>query len=121
MTPGVPSLHYCRKQPKWRRMIVAAHFRDRAARAAGTKRLELMRQLFPASTLIAVLVNPNNPNAHIDMPDLQDAARTVGQSISFVTAGTETEIDAVFATLSDQRVSALLVNTDPYFAAKMRD
>jgi hypothetical protein len=84
----------------------------------GPKRFEVMRLLFPASTLIAVLVNPNNPNAHIDMPDLQNAARTVGQSISFVTASTETEIDAVFATLSERRVSALLVNTDPYFLAQ---
>jgi putative tryptophan/tyrosine transport system substrate-binding protein len=84
----------------------------------GPKRFEVMRLLFPASTLIAVLVNPNNPNAHIDMPDLQNAARTVGQSISFVTASTETEIDAVFATLSERRVSALLVNTDPYFLAR---
>jgi putative ABC transport system substrate-binding protein len=81
----------------------------------GTKRFEMMRQLFPASTLIAILVNPNNPNAQIDMPDLQDAARTVGQSISFVTARTETEIEATFAALGDKRVSALLVNTDPYF------
>jgi len=81
----------------------------------GTKRFEMMRQLFPASTLIAILVNPNNPNAQIDMPDLQNAARTVGQSISFVTARTETEIEATFAALGDKRVSALLVNTDPYF------
>jgi putative tryptophan/tyrosine transport system substrate-binding protein len=84
----------------------------------GTKRFEMMRQLFPASTLIAILVNPNNPNAQIDMPDLQDAARTVGQSISFVTASTETEIEAAFAALGDKRVSALLVNTDPYFLAR---
>src|SRR5262252_4042787 len=84
----------------------------------GTKRFEMMRQLFPASALIAVLLNPNNPNARIDMLDLQEAARTVGQSITFVTASTETEIDATFATLSDQRVSALLVNTDPYFLAR---
>ena len=81
----------------------------------GTKRFEMMRQLFPTSTLIAILVNPNNPNAQIDMPDLQDAACTVGQSISFVTARTETEIEATFAALGDKRVSALLVNTDPYF------
>jgi len=84
----------------------------------GPKRFEMMRQLFPASTLIAVLMNPHNPNAHIDMPGLQDAARTLGQSISFVMASSETEIDAVFATLSDQHVSALLVNTDPYFLAR---
>ena len=43
------------------------------------------------------------------MPDLQDAARNVGQSISFVTASTETEIEAAYAALGDKRVSALLV------------
>src|SRR5262245_17548403 len=84
----------------------------------GTKRLELMQQLLPANTLIGVLVNPNNPNAHIDTTQLQDAARTLGQSIILVRASTEAEIDAVFAALSDQRVSALLVNTDPFFLAR---
>src|SRR5262249_22550059 len=85
----------------------------------GTKRLELMQQLFPANRSIAILVNPHNPNAHIDMPDLQDAARTLGQPISFVTASSETEIDAVFATLREQRISALLVNTDPFFLQRV--
>jgi putative tryptophan/tyrosine transport system substrate-binding protein len=84
----------------------------------GTKRLELMQQLLPAKTLIGVLVNPNNPNAHIDTTQLHDAARTLGQSIILVRASTEAEIDAVFVALSDQRVSALLVNTDPFFLAR---
>jgi putative tryptophan/tyrosine transport system substrate-binding protein len=84
----------------------------------GAKRLELMRQLLPANTSIAVLVNPDNPNADIDTADLQDAARTLGQSISFVKARSETEIDAVFATFGERRVSALLVNTDPFFLAR---
>jgi putative ABC transport system substrate-binding protein len=83
----------------------------------GTKRLELMRQLLPANTSIAVLVNPDNPNAQTDTTELQDAARTLGQSISFVRASTEAEIDASFATLGDRRVS-LLVNTDPFFLAR---
>jgi putative ABC transport system substrate-binding protein len=84
----------------------------------GTKRLELMRQLLQANASIAVLVNPNNPNADVDATELQHAARTLGQSISLVRAGTETEIDAVFETLSDRRASALLVNTDPFFLAR---
>jgi len=84
----------------------------------GTKRLELIRQLLPANTSIAVLVNPDNPNADIDTADLQDAARTLGQSISFVKARSEAEIDAVFATFGEQHVSALLVNTDPFFLAR---
>jgi putative tryptophan/tyrosine transport system substrate-binding protein len=84
----------------------------------GTKRLELMRQLLPTNTLIAVLVNPDNPNADIDTAELQDAARMLGQAISFVKARSEAEIDAVFATFGERRVSALLVNTDPFFLAR---
>jgi putative tryptophan/tyrosine transport system substrate-binding protein len=84
----------------------------------GTKRLELMRQLLPTNKLVAILVNPNNPNADIDTAELQDAARTLGQPITSVRASTETEIDTVFAALSDQRTSALLVNSDPFFLAR---
>jgi putative ABC transport system substrate-binding protein len=82
------------------------------------KRLELLRQLLPANTLIAVLVNPKNPNADLTQAELQDAARTLGQSISLVKASTETEIDALFASLSDRRGSALLVNVDAFFLAR---
>ena len=84
----------------------------------GTKRLELMRQLLPANASIAVLVNPDNPNADIDVTELQNAARTLGQSITFVRARSETEIDAVFATLGERSASALLINTDPFFLAR---
>jgi putative tryptophan/tyrosine transport system substrate-binding protein len=84
----------------------------------GTKRLELIRQLIPAGTPIVVLMNPNNPNAQIDMMVLEDAARISGQPISFVRASTETEINSVFAALRDHQVSALLVNTDPFFLAQ---
>jgi putative tryptophan/tyrosine transport system substrate-binding protein len=84
----------------------------------GTKRLELVRQLASANSSIAVLVNPDNPNAGLDMAQLEDSARALGQSVSFVRARTEAEIEAVFATLSERRVSALLVNTDPFFLAR---
>jgi putative ABC transport system substrate-binding protein len=84
----------------------------------GTKRLELMQELLPANTSIIVLINPDNPNADIDTPELEDAARTLGQSISFVKARSEAEIEAVFATLGERRASALLVNTDPFFLAR---
>src|SRR5260370_39087393 len=63
----------------------------------GTKRLELMRQLLPANTLIVVLVNPKNPNADVAATELQDAARTLGQSISLVTPCTEPETEPAFA------------------------
>jgi putative ABC transport system substrate-binding protein len=84
----------------------------------GTKRLELLRQLLPASSSIAVLVNPKNPNADLAEAELQGAARTLGQSISLMQASTEAEIDTVFATLTGRRISGLLVNTDPFFLAR---
>jgi putative ABC transport system substrate-binding protein len=84
----------------------------------GTKRLELMRQLLPENASIAVLVNPDNPNADLDVTELQNAARTLGQSITFVRARSEPEIDAAVATLGERRASALLVNTDPFFLAR---
>jgi len=84
----------------------------------GTKRLELMQQLLPANTSITVLINPDNPNADIDTPELQGAASALGQSIGFVRARSEAEIDAVFATLGERRAPALLVNTDPFFLAR---
>jgi putative tryptophan/tyrosine transport system substrate-binding protein len=65
-----------------------------------------------------VLVNPNNPNANVDATEPEDAARTLRQSISLVRAGTETGIDEVFATFSDRRVAALLVNTDAFFIVR---
>jgi putative tryptophan/tyrosine transport system substrate-binding protein len=84
----------------------------------GTKRLELLRQLLPASSSIAVLVNPKNPNADPAEAELQGAARTLGQSISLMQASTEAEINTVFATLTGRRISGLLVNTDPFFLAR---
>src|SRR5215467_13923369 len=82
------------------------------------KRLQLMRQLLPASTSVAVLMNPHNPNADADATALREAAHALGESIRFAGASTETEIDQVLTSFSDRSVSALLVNTDPFFLAK---
>jgi putative tryptophan/tyrosine transport system substrate-binding protein len=79
------------------------------------KRLGLMRELRPNATTIAVLVNPNSPNAEIQVNDIQIAARNVGQQVNFLNASTIREIDAAFARLAQMRVDALLVAADPIF------
>jgi ABC-type uncharacterized transport system substrate-binding protein len=79
------------------------------------KRLGLMRELRPNATTIAVLVNPNSPNAEIQVNDIQIAARNVGQQVDFLNASTIREIDAAFARLAQMRVDALLVAADPIF------
>jgi putative ABC transport system substrate-binding protein len=79
------------------------------------KRLGLLRELVPAATLIAILVNPTNPNTETQLKDVQEGARTLGVQIHILHASSEREIDAAFATLTQLRAGALLVGADPFF------
>jgi putative tryptophan/tyrosine transport system substrate-binding protein len=82
------------------------------------KRMELLCELVPTSTTIAFLVNPNNSNAEPDTRVAQTAARSLGQRLVVLSAGSEDDIDAAFATVVQQRANALLVNTDAFFLAR---
>jgi putative ABC transport system substrate-binding protein len=82
------------------------------------KRMELLRQVVPAAEIIAVLVDPNNPNLPTRLHDVQEAARSLGQQIIILYAGTDRDIDAAFATMAQQRAAALLVTDDPFFSSR---
>jgi putative tryptophan/tyrosine transport system substrate-binding protein len=83
------------------------------------KRLGLLRELVPGSALIAVLLNPENPrNFETQQKEVKDASRTVGQQIHIVSASTEPELDAAFASLRELRAGALLVGADPFFYSR---
>src|SRR5262249_32949880 len=68
----------------------------------------------PMAGLIAVLVNPTNPNSAPQLKDLQSAARTLGQQIVVLEASSKREIDAAFATMAQHHVGALLVTADGF-------
>jgi putative tryptophan/tyrosine transport system substrate-binding protein len=82
------------------------------------KRLELLHELVPAASLIAVLFNPTRSDAETQSKDVQAAARAIGKQILFLNAGGERDFDTVSATLANQRVGALLVGADPFFTAR---
>jgi ABC-type uncharacterized transport system substrate-binding protein len=82
------------------------------------KRLEVLHELVPGIAVVAVLQNPDNANAKSQVPALQAAARTMGIELRFVTATSEREIDAAFATLAEMRVGALVVASDPFFNSR---
>jgi putative ABC transport system substrate-binding protein len=63
------------------------------------KRLELPSELVPLAGVIALLVNPNSPNTEPMIRDVQEAARTKGVQLPILKAGSESEIDAAFASL----------------------
>jgi len=82
------------------------------------KRLELLSELVPQASVIALLVNANSAMAERIMRDVQEAARAKGVQLHILKAGTEDEIDAAFATLVQLHAGALLVGTDPFFNSR---
>jgi putative ABC transport system substrate-binding protein len=80
------------------------------------KRLELLRELVPAATRVAVLVNPaNTTNTESTLRDVEPAARAMGLQIQVLNASTSREINAAYATFVRERPDALFVSTDPFF------
>jgi putative ABC transport system substrate-binding protein len=73
------------------------------------KRLELLSELVPRARLIALLVNPNDPNAKSFIGDVQNAAHVKGLQLDILRASSESEIDGAFASLVQLRADALVV------------
>jgi putative ABC transport system substrate-binding protein len=83
------------------------------------KRLELLRELVPAMTRVAVLVNPAYPaRAELQVREAESAGRAMGLQIQIFRAGSGPEINTVFASLARERPDALFVNPDPFFVAR---
>jgi putative ABC transport system substrate-binding protein len=78
------------------------------------KRLELLRELVPLASVIAVLVNPDNSGSERIMREMQEAARPMGVQLHVLKASTDGEIDDAFASLVQGHAGALLVATDPF-------
>jgi putative tryptophan/tyrosine transport system substrate-binding protein len=83
------------------------------------KRFELLSELVPRAPVIALLVNPNDPpSAERTIRDLQEAARAKGRQLHILKAGTESDLDAAFATLVKLQISALFVGADAFFNSR---
>jgi putative ABC transport system substrate-binding protein len=79
------------------------------------KRLQLLNELVPAATVMALLVNPSNPNAANQSRDLQAAARTLGLQLHILHASSERDFDTVFAKLNELRAGGLVIGADAFF------
>jgi putative ABC transport system substrate-binding protein len=82
------------------------------------KRLELLHELVPNATVIAVLLNPTNAATETQLRDLQAAARTLGLQLHVLYASSEHDFDTVFATLVQLRAGALLIGAGAFFIGR---
>jgi len=84
------------------------------------KRLELLHELVPGATRVAVLVNPGNATtAESTLRDVAPAARAMGLQILVLKTSTSREIDAAFDTFVRERLDALFVDPDPFFISRL--
>src|SRR5262245_26852651 len=79
------------------------------------KRLGLLHELAPTVPLIGALVNPSSPGQENQLPEIEQAARTIGRRLFVAKASNDEELNAAFALLLQQGIGALLVAGDPYF------
>jgi putative ABC transport system substrate-binding protein len=84
----------------------------------GPKRLELLHELVPSASIVALLINPTHPAAETLSKDLHAAARTLGLELLVLHASTQHDFDMVFATLAQVRAGALVIGPDPLFVSQ---
>ena len=81
----------------------------------GAKRVEMMFELLPHVSTVAMLLNPNNPQSAIDSDITREALRAKRKEVHALHASNREEIDAAFTTLSELKIGALLLIPDPLF------
>jgi putative ABC transport system substrate-binding protein len=83
------------------------------------KKLELLHELLPTATIIALLVNPTNTIAAENQSRaVQDAARTLGLQLHVLHASSERDFDSVFANLLQLRANAFVIGSDLFFTSR---
>jgi putative tryptophan/tyrosine transport system substrate-binding protein len=82
------------------------------------KRLGLLHEMVPSVTTMAMLVNPDYPDAGIQTSEVQEAARALGLQLHILKARIEPDFETAFAALVQQRAGALLVASDPFLFSR---
>ena len=82
------------------------------------KRLELLDELVPNATMVAVILNRNFLDATKHLRNVEEAGRALGLPLLVLNASSERDIDAAFATLVQERAGALLVLADAFLFSR---
>ena len=82
------------------------------------KRFELLSEMVPQASVIALLVNPNNVQTEAVIRGVREAARAKAVQLQILKASTEGEIDAAFGTLMQLQAGALVVGPDVFLYSR---
>src|SRR4051794_10625992 len=88
--------------------------------ALTAKRMELLREILPQVSDVALLVNPNGTLAEGQIAEAKAAAQALGLTLHIVNAVSESGFDEAFATMSRLKVGAFFPSTDPLFGLNGR-
>jgi putative tryptophan/tyrosine transport system substrate-binding protein len=86
--------------------------------AVAPKRVELLHEVAPGVSDIALLVNPDNPNTRVLAEEIRTAARTLGLRTHILEATSDKNFDAAFASLADVRAGGLIIGVDAFFISR---
>ena len=85
------------------------------------KRLQLLHELVPTASVMALLVNPTDPAVtEPQSSEALSAARTLGLELHVLNASTERDFDGVFAKLIQLRAGGLVIGADPFFNSRSK-
>jgi putative ABC transport system substrate-binding protein len=82
------------------------------------KRLQLMREVVPHASLVALLVNPLSPAASVETDDMERVAREKGFRLLPLQASSQSDVESAFASAVRDRADALLISADPFFTTR---
>jgi len=83
------------------------------------KRLQLLHELVPSASIMALLVNPaSHYQADSQAKGVLSAAHTLGLEPHVLNASTDSDFDAVFTTLTQVRAGGLVIASDPFFIGR---
>jgi putative ABC transport system substrate-binding protein len=83
-----------------------------------SKRLSLLHEAAPAAKTIAVLLNPSNPAAELQLHDAREAAPRIGVEVITFNANSEGEFEGIFETMAQRQTNGLVVAADPFFNSR---
>jgi ABC-type uncharacterized transport system substrate-binding protein len=86
----------------------------------GPKLIQMLHELLPSATSIALMINPTSPAAESNTAKLRNAANAIGIRLDVVHASSDADFEPVFASLVQRRVAGLMIGGDPFFNSRTR-